>query len=277
MLSPVKIFVRTLIYLALGLASTGLKAADRPNVLLILADDLGWSDIRANGGRFADTPNLDRLAREGMRFTQAYSPAPICSASRAAILTGKSPARLNFEFVTKWPDSQPTTRHRLLHPPFTLDLPLEERTIAELARDAGYRTGMVGKWHVSQHYEHYLGHSPTHGPLQQGFESAVEAFGSHPYSYKERELGDCEGEGFREDEWADEAVRFLHENREGPFLLYAASYYVHTPVHTRCRELLEKYRKRWESFERPGAELRGHDRRGQRRRRRDVRRLHRNA
>lgn len=245
-------FVSVLLSLSAATAATA-----APNVLLILADDLGWSDVRVNGGRFADTPNIDRLAAQGIRFTQAYSPAPICSPSRAAILTGKSPARLGFEFVTKPLDAHPGTTFRLLSPPFTRDLPLEETTIAELLRGAGYRTGIVGKWHVSQHYQHYLGYSPTHGPQKQGFDYAVEAFGSHPYGYKEREFSACADGDFMPDAWTEEAVRFLERNRDRPFFLYAPSYYVHTPVHTRCRWLFDKYAERWKQRKAPSDGLKG--------------------
>lgn len=88
----------------------------RPNILLILADDLGWADTARYGNRVIETPNIDRLARESMLFTNAYSAAPICSPSRAALLTGRSPARLHFEFVTKYAGSRPTTVTPLRHP-----------------------------------------------------------------------------------------------------------------------------------------------------------------
>ena len=96
----------------------------RPNILFILADDLGWSDPACYGNKYFETPHLDRLASEGLRFTQAYAPAPICSASRAALLTGKTPARLHFEFVTKTtPGFQPMVTP-LRAPSYPLDLPL---------------------------------------------------------------------------------------------------------------------------------------------------------
>lgn len=95
---------------------------DRPNIVFILADDLGWSDLACYGNPIHDTPNIDRLARDGMRFTQAYSPAPICSASRAAVLTGKTPARLHFEFVTKSEPGRQKLDVPLQSPPFTLNL-----------------------------------------------------------------------------------------------------------------------------------------------------------
>ncbi len=122
------------------------RASDRPNILLILADDLSWADLGCYGHPLHETPNLDRLASGGVRFTQAYSSAPICSASRAALLTGKTTARLGFEFVVK-PEagSQTIPNVPLKTPPFTLDLPLEEITIAEQLGAAGYETAFFGK------------------------------------------------------------------------------------------------------------------------------------
>ena len=158
--------------------------SSQPNIVFILADDLSWSDLRCYGNSIHDTPNLDRLAHEGIRFTQAYAPAPICSASRAAILTGKTPARLNFEFVTKNEPGGQTPDVPLQSPPFTLDLPLAEVTLGEALARGGYNTGFFGKWHLNRHYRGYLGWSPTHSPLQQGFAEGHSDFGSHPYAYR---------------------------------------------------------------------------------------------
>jgi uncharacterized sulfatase len=127
----------------------------RPNILFILADDVGWHDLGCYGNPLIDTPNLDRLSGEGLRFTQAYAPAPICSASRACLLTGKTPARLGFEFVVKMEPGYQRVPAPLRAPPFTLDLPLEEVTIAEALGAAGYRTAFFGKWHLNRHYDRY--------------------------------------------------------------------------------------------------------------------------
>ncbi len=220
-------------------------ATPRPNIVFILADDLGWRDLACTGNPWHRTPHLDRLAREGVRFTQAYSPAPICSAARAAILTGKTPARLHFEFVTKQQPGRQAWGTPLETPPFTLDLPLEERTIGEVLRDGGYATAFFGKWHASRHHGAYLKWSPTHGPLQQGFEVGDEEFGSHPYSYpKDAEVGfgDFKSGEFPPDALTDKAIAFLRARRDRPFFLYLSHYHVHTPIHTRMRWLQEHYR-----------------------------------
>lgn len=213
-----------------------------PNMLFVLVDDIGWKDVGYNGARLAETPNLDRLADEGLSFTQAYAPAPICSASRAAILTGKSPARLNFEFVTKYVDSKPKlTDLPLRPPPFTLNLPLSEITIPEALKAANYTSGFFGKWHVSAHHERYLGWSPTHGPAQQGFDVAVEDFGGHTYN----EYATAPAESFAPGEYpgdsmTDRAIHFI-ENQDGPFYLQVNHFYAHTPVRTQAQWLTDKY------------------------------------
>src|SRR5688572_4953124 len=126
--------------LLLGL-SVASAATQRPNVLVILADDLGWRDLRCDGNPWHDTPHLDRLAREGTRFTNGYAAAPICSASRVALLTGRSPARLGFEFVTKEPTAKASDKHALATPAYPLNLALAEVTLGELLGGAGYVTG----------------------------------------------------------------------------------------------------------------------------------------
>ena len=249
LLSPLLRRIAVLIpFLALSIlsttsANTNIKPAEdsAPNIVFILADDLGYSGLGCYGNTYHETPNLDRLAADGMRFTQAYSPAPICSASRVAFLTGRSPARLNFEFVTKRRKDKPPTDTVLAQPPFTYDLPLSEITLAEALGPAGYATAFIGKWHVNEHHKRYLGYSPTHGPGQQGFDRAAEDRGAHPYNYKDRTFGDfAEGE-LPEDALTGNALEFLRSHRDERFFLYLSHYYVHDPVHTRCRWLHDKY------------------------------------
>lgn len=230
----------------LSVGTVEVRADDRPNVLLILADDLAWADLGCYGHPWHETPHLDRLASQGMRFTDGYAPAPICSASRASILTGKSTARLGFEFVTK---NAPGRQKRLpgqslVTPPFTLNLPLEETTVAEHLRDAGYHTAFFGKWHLNAHHGGYLGWSPTHGPKQQGFQTAIEGFGSHPYSFRGKRNKPpriTEPGRFPDDSMVGGAIGFLTEDRREPFFLMVSHFYVHTPVETRCEWLLDKY------------------------------------
>ena len=212
-----------------------------PNLVFVLVDDLGWRDLGVTGSPVCRTPHLDAFAAEGMRFTQAYAAAPICSASRAAILTGKSPARLHFEFVTKSdPGRQQIAGVPLRTPPFTLDLPLEETTIAE--RLAGYRTAFFGKWHVSRHHQRYLGWSPTHGPRQQGFDVAVEDFGGHPYN-SEPQLPPKRG-AYPGDSLTDRAIESITTaDGSQPFFLMVSHFYVHTPVKPNADWLVVRIRR----------------------------------
>ncbi|MGK0239496.1 MAG: arylsulfatase A-like enzyme [Candidatus Pelagisphaera sp.] len=220
-----------------------LPSSAKPNILFILVDDLAWSDLGSYGHPWHETPRIDRLATEGMRFTQAYAPAPICSASRASILTGKTTARLGFEFVVK---NQPGEQviepsQPLKAPPFTLSLDLDETTIAERLLEEGYETAYFGKWHLNPHYNGvYNGWSPTEGPGQQGFKYAEEDFGTHPYSRKELDPVEEEGK-FYSDGLTEKAVRFLKRKHSSPFFLMVSHFYVHTPIKSPYSWLREKY------------------------------------
>lgn len=217
-----------------------------PNVVFILADDLGWSDLGFYGNEIHDTPNIDRLAERSLSFTDAYAAAPICSPTRAAILTGKSPASLHFEFVTKPDNSKHPTDKPLAEPSFPRDLSLDEETFAEILNPE-YKKGFFGKWHLTQENERYLGWGDTLGPLQQGFDAGSESRGSHPYAFSDREkntFGSYKQDEYPEDELTNEAIAFMRENKNQPFLLYWSLYYVHTPVRTRSKWLYEKYEKR---------------------------------
>ena len=211
------------------------------NFVVITVDDLGWADPGCYGNTFIDTPNLDRLSAQGLRFSQGYSASPICSPSRASQLTGRSPARLHFEFVTKEDDAPHPNDTKLIQPPWPRDLPLEEVMIGEIMGRAGYATGFVGKWHLTQNNDRYLGYGPTHGPANHGFAFTAEDRGAHPYTYEERTFEDFQAGEYVADATTKNAIRFLKKNRERPFLLWYASYFPHRPVHTRLKWLYEKY------------------------------------
>src|SRR5947209_8927957 len=139
------------------------SAARKPNIVFILADDLGYMDIGANNPKtFYETPNLNRLAAQGMRFTDGYAACPVCSPTRASILTGKYPARLQ---LTDYIGGRRTGK--LLPAEYLDHLPLEEVTLAEALKEAGYRTAIMGKWHLGA--RPYL-------PEAQGFEVNVGAY-----------------------------------------------------------------------------------------------------
>ena len=205
-----------------------------PNFVFFLVDDLGWKDLGVYGSTFHLTPNIDALAASGMRFTQAYAASPVCSPTRASLLTGKHPARLD---ITDWIGG--SQRGNLLPAEYLHHLPQEEVTLAEVLKGAGYATGYFGKWH--------LGDAPDL-PESQGFDVNVGGTGagqpaSYFYPYRAPDGrdpywdvpglgGGSEGE-YLTDRLTSEALAFIQAHRDGPFLLYLAHYAVHTPVQSK--------------------------------------------
>lgn len=237
-------FLAIILLIGGGVCCSNIAADERPNIVLILADDLAWSDVHCYGHPYHQTPHIDRLAKEGMRFTNGYSPAPICSASRASILTGKAVPRLGFEFVTKHHSGHQKLNAKvpLLTPPYTLNLPLKEETIAERLAGVGYQTAFFGKWHVSQHYKNrYLAWDPKFGPKQQGFEIAEEDFGDHPYAWKRQPPPNAADGEIPADSMIQRTADFIRRKHDRPYFVIASSFYVHTPVRTRCQWLVEQY------------------------------------
>ena len=180
-----------------------LTIAGHPNIVFILADDLGINDLGCYGREEHNTPNLDRLAAEGIRFTQSYCAQPICSPSRAAILTGKAPARLHL--TTYLPGRPDAPSQKVLHPKIRQELPLAEITLAEVLKTNGYATACIGKWHLGG-----KGFSPT----DQGFD--VYHPGKPNTTPSETEGGKGEYDLTRA------AMAFIETNRARPFFLYLA-------------------------------------------------------
>ena len=231
-----------ILFLVLAFKGFSQQNEPLPNIVFILVDDLGWADIKCNYSEsFYDTPNIDRLAKDGVRFTQAYSANPVCSPTRAALMTGKHPNRVN---ITDWiPGNDPKDRP-LLGPQDRSELALEEVTLAEKMKEAGYKTFFAGKWHLGDE-----GFFPEH----QGFDIN---FGGHHkgsppggyYSpYKNPKLVDGPEGEYLPDRLTSESIRFIKENRQDPFLLYLSFYTVHTPIQA-SNKYLNKYQKKREEL-----------------------------
>ena len=222
--------------------------SDAPlNVVLVLVDDMGWMDLNCQGSRYYETPNLDRLAREGMRFTDAYAACAVCSPTRAAVMTGRYPARTG---VTDWirakfqrdglgtPDSHPTEYvggpdRKLLCPPNPYWLEKREITLAEMLRPAGYATCHIGKWHLGDEawFPQHQGFDFNHGGCDYGQPPSY----FDPYSNKRLPEGiphlpPRRAREYLTDREADEAAEFIKDHQQQPFFLYLAHYAVHTPI-----------------------------------------------
>jgi arylsulfatase A-like enzyme len=212
---------------AVGTAGVGgtaaaADAARKPNIVLILADDLGVNDLSCYGRDDQPTPNLDRMAAEGIRFTCAYCSQPICSPSRAGLLTGKSPARLHI--TTFLPGRADAKSQKLLHPKIRQALPLEERTLAEYLKDAGYATACIGKWHLG---------GADFGPDKQGFDVV--------HAGKSNTMPSATEGGKGEYDLTAQAVKFIEQHKEGPFFLYLPHNTPHIPLAAKP-ELVEKHK-----------------------------------
>lgn len=214
-------------------------AFERPNVLFILVDDLGYADLGYTGSTSYETPNIDALAANGMIFTNAYAASPVCSPTRAAILTGKYPARINLtDYIPGNRHWGPHADQQLASQPFKLQLDLEEYTIAEAFKDNGYNTMFAGKWHLGEKDEFY----PTH----QGF--TINIGGNHtghpsggyfsPYQNPELEDG-IKGE-YLTDRLTNEVIKFIENANDEPFFAYLSFYSVHLPLEAK-KDKVNKY------------------------------------
>jgi arylsulfatase A-like enzyme len=225
--------------LVVGNTASAVELPDQPNIIFVLADDLGWAELGSYGNQFNETPFLDQLAHDGMRFTQAYAAAPVCSPYRAAFLTGQTPARVG---MTDY-----------LRPNSSNALSTAHITLPEMFKKAGYATGMVGKWHLTG-YKHHEAEFELR-PADHGFDwnvaSEVKGVGNGantwPYFFRtqttrwldleENRLGENE---YLTDRLNFEAVQFIERNQHKPFFLYLSHYAPHTILSGRA-DLVDKY------------------------------------
>lgn len=197
--------------------SAAIRGAKKPNILFILIDDMGWSDVGCHGNHFHETPNIDRLARQGMRFTDAYAACPVCSPTRASILAGQYPARIG---ITDFIPGHWRPYAKLTVPENNLQLPLESVTIPEALKKKDYVTCHIGKWHLG---------GKAYGPQYQGFDVVTQGIRSR----NDKQVG-----GF-----TDQAVKFIEANKDKPFFLHLSHHTVHIPLEA-PQELIEKYEKK---------------------------------
>jgi len=229
--------MRFFAYICLALVIIGCHSCNKQpvktklNIVFILADDLGWPQLGCYGSDYYETPNLDRLASEGMRFTNAYAACAVCSPTRASIMTGKYPARLH---LTDFIAGNNRTDYMLTQPDWQKLLPLEEVTIAEILHDQGYHTALYGKWHLSP--EKKPPESLPYNPDKQGFDKCI-------VTYKPDQFSDPENDAHNVDSITDAAIDFLNRHQNDPFFLFVSHNSIHDPLMER-KSLIEKYEQK---------------------------------
>ncbi len=220
--------------LASALLTASLVSAAQPNIIFVLVDDMGWTDLGCFGSTYYQTPNIDRLAAQGMRFTDAYSACTVCSPTRASVMTGQYPARLH---ITDWIAGHKRPFAKLSIPDWTMQLSPDTPNVARVLKSAGYSTASIGKWHLGPE---------ACWPDKQGFDLN---FGgcdkgqppSYFSPYKIPTLAEGPAGEFLSDRLTSEALSFVERNKDKPFFLYLPHYAVHTPLAAKP-EVVEKYK-----------------------------------
>lgn len=223
----------------LGLFGGWTSESDNVNIVFILADDMGYSQLGCNGSDYNQTPHIDKLASEGMRFTTAYTAAAICSPTRASIMTGKHPARLH---LTDYIAGNTKDDYLLSQPAWQKFLSLEEVTFAEVLKENGYSTAHFGKWHLSQ--AKMPPESLPYNPDKQGFDE-------HFITYKpEGELfqpwQEAENDAHNVDTITNLSINFIERNKSTPFFLFVSHNTIHDPLAER-QQTIRKYEQREDS------------------------------
>ncbi|MGI9474632.1 MAG: sulfatase [Rubripirellula sp.] len=226
---------------ALACTSPQLAASDRPNIVLIFIDDMGWKDVGCYGNDFIDTPNIDQLASDGMRFTDFYAAGAVCSPTRCAVQSGQNQARIG---ITAHIPGHWRPFERVITPLTTMALPLDTVTVAESLKASGYTTGYVGKWH--------LGNGPSLQPDRQGYDFSAVIGGPHlPGRFRVQSRGiqkPKEGQ-YRTDYEAQLCTEFVRQNSDDPFFLMLSPFAVHIPLGA-MSDKVDKYTKRAKSTKR---------------------------
>lgn len=213
---------RTVLVVALAVACAA-QAFAKPNFVFILADDLGWTDLGCQGSRYYETPRIDRMAAEGLRFTSGHTGGPNCQPTRACLMSGQYGPRTGI-YTVGGTGRFDTSMRPLVPVPNVVDLPLDKVTIAEALKAAGYATGMFGKWH--------LGDPTAFGPAKQGFDEAIASMGKH-FKFNTHPKMEVPPDVYLADFLTDHALKFLDAHKDGPFFLYLPHFAVHSPHDSR--------------------------------------------
>ncbi len=226
----------SILLIALTPVSAAVASGPRPNIILVLADDLGWTGLGCYSSTFYETPHIDRLASEGVRFTAAYSAAATCAPSRASIMSGQYTPKHRVLYVgpgdyqQKWKAKMgDLSRFKMIQPRGETELPEGVQTLAENLKEAGYRTGMFGKWHLGRRDQH---------PANRGFDVAIESHGKH-FGFETDPETQHPPDQYLSDFLSDRATAFIRESAatESPFFLYYADFLVHKPFEAKDRYL----------------------------------------
>ncbi len=207
----------------------------QPNILFILIDDLGCRDLTCFGSTFYETPNLDRFSAQGVRFENAYASCPVCSPTRASIMSGKYPARIG---VTQWIGSK--AEGRLKDVPYLHYLPLEEKSVAAALREGGYQTWHIGKWHLGDapFYPEHHGFDVNIGGCERGNPGANGYFAPYKIPVADGPPGE-----YLTDRLTDEAIHLIRSRGDKPFFLHLSHYAIHTPL-AAPQDLVDKYERK---------------------------------
>lgn len=212
-------------------APPGKSAARKPNIVFILADDLGWTDLGCQGSKYYETPHIDRLAAGGMRFTDAHTAGPNCQPTRAALLSGQYGPRTGV-YTVGGIDRFPWETRTLRPVDNSVRLPTDRTTFAGALKQAGYATGMFGKWH--------LGEAGEWHPARRGFDEAVVSMGKH-FDFGTNPKQTVAKDAYLADWLTDRAVDFIRRHKDRPFLLYLPHFGVHVPLQAK-KDLIERFK-----------------------------------
>ena len=226
------------LFLLVSIFSSCTKKRKQPNIIFFLVDDLGWMDVGCYGSSFYETPNIDRLAEEGVRFTSAYAACHVCSPTRASIITGKYPASIN---LTDWlTGRRDFPFQKLLNVKINQHLPYNIPTLPGVLKENGYQTAIFGKWHLGEDLA---------STVRQGFDFHLPDWNrgwpnnGYYFPYDMKGLEEGSPDEYLTDRMSKEAIKYIEQNKDKPFFLYLAHFAVHDPIEGRP-DLVEKYQKK---------------------------------